>query len=143
MLKISRHIQEELRDSKVVLEKIENNKKSELLELVKTKYINSNAAGEWLWEKFIHYEAMNDDMAWSYIKSFVKNNQCIMFFNQSEDKEMFLVQSGDDLNYLLSQTYGFEFYITDVLCSYLLCFSHHNILYGCGTAEEWIKCIKR
>lgn len=51
---------------------------------------------------------------------------------------MFLIRSGEDLNYLLSETYGFEFYITDKECSYLLCFNHHDILYGCGRAEGWI-----
>lgn len=49
---------------------------------------------------------------------------------------MFLIRTGEDLNYLLSETYGFEFYITDKECSYLLCFNHHDILYGCGRAED-------
>lgn len=44
------------------------------------------------------------------------------------EKEMFLIQSGTDLDYILSETYGFEFYITNKQCSYLLCFNHHNIL---------------
>ena len=63
-------------------------------------------------------------------------------FCSPEEKEMFLVQSGEDLNYILSETYGFEFYITDKQYSYLLCFNHHNILYGCGVAEEWINTIR-
>lgn len=142
MFKISTHIYDELKDSKVVLKKMEMDRRNKILDLVLKKYIDFNARGIWLWEKFIHYEALNDNMAWSYIKDFVKNNECIMFFNQEEEKEMFLIQSGDDLNYILSETYGFEFYITDKQCSYLLCFSHHNILYGCGIAEDWIKYMK-
>ena len=62
---------------------------------------------------------------------------------QKEEEEMILIQSGEDLNYILSETYGFEFYITDKQCSYLLCFSDHDILYGCGTAKEWIERIKK
>lgn len=138
MFKISTHIYDEIKDSKIIIEKIEIKERKEILDSILKKYINNCNTGVWLWEKFVHYEALNDDMAWSYIKDFVKDNNCIMFFNQEEEEEMFLIQSGDDLHYVLSETYGFEFYITDRQCSYLLCFSHHNILYGCGTAEKWI-----
>ncbi len=138
MFKISTHICNELKDSEVIVKKLEMNERREILDSILKKYINTHQKGIWLWEKFIHYEALNDDMAWSYIKDFVKDNECIMFFNQEEEKEMFLIQSGNDLNYILSETYGFEFYITNKQCLYLLCFNHHNILYGCGIAEKWI-----
>jgi len=143
MFKISTHILTELKDSKVIIKKLEVNERKEILDLILKKYININEKGVWLWEKFNHYEVLNDDMAWSYIKDFIEGNECIMFFNQEEEKEMFLIQSGDDLNYILSETYGFEFYITNKQCSYLLCFNHHNILYGCGNAERWINKLRK
>ena len=142
MLKIGIYICEELKDSKVVLRKLDVDKRNKIVDVVLKKYMDSNKKGRWLWEKLIHYEVLNNDMAWSYIKDYVKNNECIMFFNQDDEKEMFLIKSGEDLNYILSETFGFEFYITDKQCSYLLCYSHHDILYGCGGAEEWIRCLK-
>lgn len=142
MFKISTHICNKLKESNVIIKKLELNETKDILDLILKKYIDISTKGVWLWEKFIHYEVFNDDMAWSYIKDFVKNNECIMFFNQEEEKEMFLIQSGNDLNYVLSETCGFEFYITNKQCSYLLCFTHHNILYGCGIAEKWIKILK-
>lgn len=142
MLRISAHICNELKDSKVIIKKLDLCEKKEILNLIVKKYINIRERGVWLWEKFIHYETLNDDMGWSYIKDFVKHDSCIMFFNQEEEKEMFLIQSGTDLDYILSETYGFEFYITNKQCSYLLCFNHHNILYGCGVAEIWISKLK-
>ena len=138
MLRISEHIISELKDSIVILKRLELIEKERLLNLISNKYIDSNKSGTWFWEKLIKCVVLNDDMAWSYIKDFVGENECIMFFNQNEEKEMFLIRSGEDLNYLLSETYGFEFYITDKECSYLLCFNHHDILYGCGRAEGWI-----
>lgn len=138
MFKISTHICNELRDSKIMVKKLEMNERGEILDSIIKKYIDINQKGIWLWEKFIHYEALKSDMAWSYIKDFVKDNECIMFFDPEEEKEMFLIQSGNDLNYILSETYGFVFYITNKQCSYLLCFNDHNILYGCGNAENWI-----
>ena len=138
MFKISNHICNELKDSKVIVKKIDMNERKEILNSILKKYINTSSKALLLWEKFIHYEALSDDIAWSYIKDFVKDNECIIFFNQEEEKEMFLIKSGKDLNCVLSETYGFEFYITNKECSYLLCFNHHNILYGCGNAEMWI-----
>lgn len=143
MFRISDHICNVLKDSKVTLKKLELEERKKLLNLVQKKYIDSSKKGKWLWEKFFRCETLADDRAWSYIKDFVKDNECIMFFNQEDEKEMFLIQSGDDLNYILSETYGFEFYITNRECAYLLCFSHHDILHGCGTAEKWISSLSR
>ena len=142
MFKISNHICKELEGSKVIIERLELNEKEKILSLVLKKYVDFNKKGIWLWEKFIHHEALNDNMAWNYIKDFVKDKECVIFFNQQEDKEMFLIHSGEDLNYILSETFGFEFYITNQQASYLLCFNHHNILYGCGSAEKWINNLK-
>ena len=66
-------------------------------------------------------------------------SKCVLFFNKSDEKSMFLINSGNDLDFILSETYGFEFYVTDLDCSYLLCFNHHDILYGCGAAYDWVK----
>ncbi len=52
---------------------------------------------------------------------------------------MFIISSGDDLNYILSETCGYEFYITNFICSYLICYNHHDVLIGCGQAEKWIE----
>ena len=32
-----------------------------------------------------------------------------------------------------------EFYITDRDQSYVICFNHHDVLYGCGAAKEWVE----
>lgn len=139
MFKISEHIYKEINFAKMNLTALEEKTKKELLKIIQDKYINKCKRSVWLWEKLIQFEAMQDSNAWKYIKDFVKDRKCIMFFNQDEDEEMFLFESGNDLNYVLSETCGFEFYITDLKCSYLICFNHHDVLYGCGSAREWIK----
>ena len=40
---------------------------------------------------------------------------------------------------LLSEMSLEEFYITDDEISYLLCFSHHDILYAAGAAKGWLE----
>ena len=143
MFKISQHICNELKDSSVEIKKLELNERQKILDTILKKYIDSKKKYTFLWEKFNNYESLNDNKAWNYIKNFVRDDACIMFFNQEEENEMFLIKSGNDLNYILSETYGFEFYITDKECSYVICFNHHDILYGCGTAVKWIKSLKR
>ena len=40
---------------------------------------------------------------------------------------------------MLEETYGYEFYVTDEECTYLICFNHHDILYTCGRAIKWLE----
>lgn len=65
-----------------------------------------------------------------------------MFFNDFDEKAMFKIKNGMDLDFLLSGTSGFEFYVTDLEYSYLICFNHHDMLYGCGKAIQWIEKLK-
>ena len=62
MFKISTHICNELKDSKVITTKLDMNERREILDSILKKYININQKGNWLWEKFIHYESLNDDI---------------------------------------------------------------------------------
>lgn len=143
MFKISDHIRSELEGSDILIARLEMSEREKIFNLVLKKYINIDKKGKWIWEKFAQCVTLDDEQAWSFIKDFIKDNKCIMFFNQDEDKEMFYIKSGSDLDYILSETYGYEFYITDKECSYLLCYNHHNILYGCGSAEAWVSSLKK
>ena len=98
------------------------------------QYCNRNFV--FMWECFkdcIHYQN-----AWSLIHDYVKDNECIMFFNKSDDENVFFILNGRELQQILEESFGFEFYITDKNYSYLLCFNHHDILYGSGKAKEWV-----
>lgn len=110
-----------------------------ILEMVLNKFCDKIFDGNWIWQRLKQYSTLIDDRAWEHLKDFIGENECIMFFNQNEEKEMFLIHSGDDLNFILAETCGFEFYITDKECTYLLAYNHHDILYGCGTAMEWME----
>lgn len=87
MFKSGTHICDELKNSEMKIKKLGLNERKEVLDSVLKKYIDINKKGAWIWEKFIHYKTLNDDMAWSYIKDFVKHNECVMFFNQAEEKD--------------------------------------------------------
>jgi hypothetical protein len=59
-----------------------------------------------------------------------------MFFNLPDEKAAFTFNKGDDVVSVLSETYGFEFYLTNRCAEYLICFNHHDVLIACGSAIE-------
>lgn len=113
-----------------------------VLDTITRLYVDTKKTGIWLWDKLSDHEESSDSNGWSLIPEFVSNNSCIMFFNQDEETKMFMVSNGKDLQFILSETCGYEFYITDLQCSYLLCFNHHDDLIGCGNAKKWVKELK-
>jgi len=120
--------------------------KSSLLPAEKMNYLYSNIIKHhcikntsFIWESFKDYTYYQNSNAWSLIKDYVKENKCIMFFNKSDDRNGFLISNGEELQKILEESFGFEFYITDENLSYLICFNHHDILYGLGKAKDWVK----
>lgn len=113
------------------------------IEMIYEKYIIKNLKTTFLWEDMADAEFINDSDGWSYIDSFVGKNHCLLMFE--EFKKWFIVEvhSGKDLKILLEETSSFEFYVFDEILSYLICFSHHDQLIGCGKAKTWIKTLKK
>ncbi len=139
--KISNNINEAI-NNKIIISELSKDNRIYILNLIRELYIDTRKKSIWLWERLNEYESLQDSKGWSYIQYYIDDNSCILFFNQDEDDKMFRVSNGTDLQFILSETYGFEFYVTDINCSFLLCFNHHDILYACGNAIEWIKKIK-
>ena len=139
---ISENIFSALKESNIIIQRLDDSEKEKVWDRINLRYIDSKKKGIFLWEKLKDYVMMSDELAWSYLKNFIGKNECIIFFDPRDDKDMFWVSSGSDLDYIISETYEFEFYITDENCSYLLAFSHHDILYGCGVAKKWVKELK-
>ena len=101
------------------------------------KFFKKNTTS-FLWDNFKDYTCVNHKEAWSWIKDFIKNTKCIMFFNYQDEKEVFLLDDGNVLQSLLSETDNFEFYITNEAYKYILCFNHHDTLFATGTAMAWL-----
>jgi hypothetical protein len=92
-----------------------------------------------LWERLINYISIYNKDAWLWINELIGDNETIMFFNTSDEKAAFAFNNGDDVVSVLSDTYGFEFYLTNRAVDYLLCFNHHDVLVACGNAMKWIR----
>lgn len=139
MYKISEEIIEEAYKNNIKLKLIDENEYKDIQIKIKDKFLDCESyPSSFLWEYLKNYKSINDVNGWSYIEDFVKNNECIMFFNLSDDKKAFYIENGEQLNKILEETSGYEFYVTNELVEYLICFTHHDSLVGCGAASEWV-----
>ena len=68
-----------------------------------------------------------------------RSSSCVLFFDISDEVEMFHVPSGSSLDELLGNTFGFVFYVTDTNATYLLSFNDHDFLICCGSARKWLE----
>lgn len=102
------------------------------------KYIGRKK-GIFLWENFINATVVNNKEGWKLIADFVGRKKCLMFFEDSEDNNMIVLENGKALYKLLYEMYGFEFYITNFETEFVICFNHHDCLIGCGTAKKWVE----
>ena len=114
-----------------------------LINEIKFKYIKESYAGNYFWQSLIGYKVIQDDNGWRSIEEFIKDNECILFFNEIDKKIAIKFKSGYDLVKLLEETWGFVFYVTDNMSRYLICFNDHDCLYGCGSAHDWIEKLKK
>lgn len=142
MSMIKDEIHEFIVNNSILIEEVNDNICFKIRKNIDELYINKKERGVWLWEKLNCFDSICDKDGWKYIKEFVSEKSCVLLFNEFDEKAMFKLKNGNDLFCLLSETSGFEFYLTDINCSYLLCFNHHDILYGCGNAINWIGSLK-
>ena len=93
------------------------------------------------WENLRKSVVVSDTNGWAKLANYVKQNSCIMFFDEND--EAISIKNGDELYTLIYEMYGFEFYITNNMTDYLLCFNHHDCIIGCGEASEWLENLKK
>lgn len=109
---------------------------------IKKKYAHAGF-GRFLCEQLEDAAVATDCDGWEKLCDFVGSYSCIMFFDAMEDDAAFFIKDGKELHKLLSEMYGFEFYICNFAIDYLLCFNHHDSLIGCGIAKEWVESLKQ
>lgn len=141
MFSISNNIMQAIQGTEITIESVPVESAISILSAIEKKYVDSSRKSRCLWDRFADYAYVNDSDSWKKIKDFINDKSCIMFFNEDDDKRMYKILNGEDLNYILSETFGFEFYITNEITSFVICFNDHDILYGVGDAKQWIETI--
>jgi|GEM_PF-1938626 hypothetical protein len=89
-----------------------------------------------LWERFSDCRSVYDPLAWSKIDGLIAEDSYLLFFDDTEDTSLILLQKGVSLSKVLAACPGFEFYVTDEEISYVLALNHHDCLLGIGTVQN-------
>jgi hypothetical protein len=92
-----------------------------------------------LWEALRGAASVQAVDGWRWVSDFVGNSTVVMFFNEDEDRTMFRFADGAQLVPVLEECTPFEFYLTNDDAEYLICFNHHDVLIGAGTAALWLE----
>jgi hypothetical protein len=95
-----------------------------------------------LWEVLDDQVSVQGENLWVMVGDYRANQQSYLLFNPKDEASMFAFEKGSDIPVVLSDCFAFEFYITDGLGSYLICFNHHDFLIAAGKAKEWLSGIK-
>lgn len=141
--RIRDEIKKAIEGTSIKVEKLKSEECEEIREKIIALYCKNSFNNSHIWENFQEYHFISNENAWRYLKGFVQNRECILFYNECDEKMMFRIKSGRDLEYIIEETFGDDVYVTDEECSYLLCFNDHDILYGCGSASVWIEKLKQ
>lgn len=128
---------------KICIDFLENYCIVELLNKLNKKYVDNKLNNVFLWDNFFDCVSVYDENWWKYIGDFVGDKPCILMAYDNNDWIAIKINSGMDLNILLSESCGFEFYIMDIELSYVICFNHHDVLIGLGKAKNWILDIQK
>ncbi len=104
---------------------------------VKDKYTNNNRG--LLWERFQEYIGKRRVDGWKRACEYPAEEKVILFLDEREGEVMWLFENGNDLRTAIGETSNEEFYLTDYDTSYVIAFSHHDILYGVGSCRSWLE----
>ncbi len=90
-----------------------------------------------LWETVGEHISRKRANGWRDVGEYVGDFQCLLA-TEKDGEEAYRVSSGNDLTQLLHECPGFEFYVTNEDCDFLLCHNDHDYLIGAGKAAAWV-----
>lgn len=95
-----------------------------------------------LWSALTNATYADNPFAWAWVGEFVGQAPALLLFNDVGEHDRFRgfeFEDGSQVVPVLEKCVIFEFYLTNETADYLICFSHHDILYAAGTAKPWLQ----
>lgn len=130
---------ETIKITKAVMEEMQQIEAISLLNKIDQKFLDNSKKGNFLWEELSDYNWSLNSEAWRWIADFVGNSGVIMFFFENGKPKAFRFLNGKSVVEVFGETRGFDMYITNKEIDYFLAYSHHDVLYACGNAKEWLE----
>jgi hypothetical protein len=94
-----------------------------------------------LWERLQLTVSISDPNGWRRIAAWQPDQPIILLTTEYGNEQFGCVfQTPSDLVQVFGETYHLsEFYATNAMTTYLLCFNHHDYLIAAGDAIEWLQ----
>jgi len=135
---ISQHIKEAAQTTGYTAQEIEPNNLGSIRNSIENKF--AFPASKPLWERFkSHTSSICDSNGWKYIADFPIKEKIILFFDDDDEKAMYLINNPHQFVAIIGECPAIEFYLTNERFNFLICFNDHDYLIGAGEAESWIK----
>ncbi len=80
-----------------------------------------------------------DENAWKWLDEFIQLDECLIFFDQTDDSTVYMFQENQSLTKFLTKLQGYVFYITNENLDFLIYFNDSDYLRCIGTAEPWLR----
>lgn len=87
-----------------------------------------------LWEHLQCTKSLHDQEGWRKLNLFIGGkNDLVLFFEYKDSSTMIKFISARDIETVLSNSYAFVFYLTNMDGDFILCFNDHDYLIGVGS----------
>lgn len=90
-----------------------------------------------IWQNLLDSASVQDQDGWRRIDEYLLGSKFLLFFDETEDRNIIEFPIGSSLTSVLEECPYFEFYVTNDEVTYLLCFNHHEFLISAGQATYW------
>jgi hypothetical protein len=110
--------------------------------IIRASVVSKFASGTttWpIWEHLTEQVAVQDADAWMWVGDYVGNNRTVILFNEVDETAMFEFEDGSQVVPVISESFLFEFYLTNPTSDYLISHNHHDFLIAAGSAISWLK----
>jgi hypothetical protein len=110
---------------------------NDLLSAIERRFTGTEPTGLELWERFhCDVSQMRSD-GWRMICGYAWDRP-ILLFKDGDRFHGYQFNSGVDLLAVLTNSPGFEFYVTNDDPSFVLCHNHHDYVIGVGACQPWL-----
>ena len=106
---------------------------------LEVKFCDKSKNSSFMWERLNNFYSIKDSNAWLWIDKILNDGSVIMFLDLDNEPLAFKLNSAKDVLSILSESIGFEFYLTNEKSDYLLCLNHHDYLIATGSIVESLK----
>lgn len=99
-----------------------------------------NVGAQMPWDEVDAPHGVQTARGWKLVPMFVAETPCLVFSVCATSIWKFA--NGAELLLFLEASPPFEFYVCDVLTTYLLCCNDHDFVIGWGRSVEWVRQLK-